>query len=47
MYSGNVITVLIPALNEGETLPKVLRDIPQEVVDEVIVVKRTGCYSFV
>jgi glycosyltransferase involved in cell wall biosynthesis len=38
MYSGNVITVLIPALNEGETLPKVLRDIPQEVVDEVIVV---------
>jgi glycosyltransferase involved in cell wall biosynthesis len=38
MYSGKVITVLIPALNEGETLPKVLRDIPQEVVDEVIVV---------
>lgn len=38
MYSDNVITVLIPALNEEKTLPKVLRDIPREVVDEVIVV---------
>lgn len=38
MYSGNVITVLIPVLNEGNTLSKVLRDIPQEIVDEVVVV---------
>ena len=32
-----IIKVIIPALNEEEALPKVLRDIP-EIVDEVIVI---------
>jgi glycosyltransferase involved in cell wall biosynthesis len=38
MLSHKTIAVLIPVLNEGKTLPKVLKDIPGDLVDEVIVV---------
>ncbi len=37
MLEQNKIVVIIPALNEEESLPKVLKDIP-EFVDEIIVV---------
>lgn len=32
------VVVIIPALNEAESLPLVLRDLPHDLVDEVIVV---------
>ena len=38
MYSDKTITVIIPALNEEKTLPKVMVDIPKDLVDEVVVV---------
>lgn len=38
MYLDKKIAVIIPALNEEKTLPKVLEDIPKDLVDEVVVV---------
>jgi glycosyltransferase involved in cell wall biosynthesis len=38
MLDGRTIAVIIPALNEEKTLPKTLRDIPMDLVDEVVVV---------
>jgi glycosyltransferase involved in cell wall biosynthesis len=38
MLDDKTIAVIIPALNEERTLPNVLRDIPKDLVDEVIVV---------
>ena len=38
MYLDKKIAVIIPALNEEKTLPKVLGDIPKDLVDEVVVV---------
>jgi glycosyltransferase involved in cell wall biosynthesis len=38
MLSNNTITVIIPALNEEQTLPHVLNDIPKNLVDEVVIV---------
>lgn len=38
MYSNKKIAVIIPALNEEEALPLVIRDIPEDIVDEIIVV---------
>ncbi len=38
MLADKKIAVIIPALNEEEALPKVLEDIPMEIVDEVVVV---------
>lgn len=38
MWSDNKIIVIIPALNEEKSLPLVIRDIPKDVVSEIIVV---------
>ncbi|MBI5410231.1 MAG: glycosyltransferase family 2 protein [Nitrospirae bacterium] len=39
MYSeSKKVTVIIPALNEEESLPLVLRDIPRDLVGEIVVV---------
>lgn len=38
MLAGRKIAVIIPALNEEKTLPRVLDDIAKEMVDEVVVV---------
>jgi glycosyltransferase involved in cell wall biosynthesis len=38
MLSGKKIAVIIPALNEEKALPFVLKDIPKDLVDEVVVV---------
>ena len=38
MLSGKKIAVIIPALNEEETLPLVLKDIQRDLVDEVVVI---------
>lgn len=38
MQSDKTITVIIPVLNEEQTLPLVLNDIPKDLVDEVVVV---------
>ncbi len=38
MYNKPKISVIIPALNEEESIGLVLRDIPEDVVNEVIVV---------
>jgi glycosyltransferase involved in cell wall biosynthesis len=38
MLSDKTIAVVIPVLNEEETLPRVLKDIPEDVVDEIVVV---------
>ncbi len=38
MRSDKKIAVIIPVLNEEKTLPRVLADIPGELVDEVVVV---------
>ena len=38
MLSDKTIAVVIPVLNEEETLPRVLKDIPGDVVDEIVVV---------
>lgn len=38
MWYGKKILVIIPALNEEEALPLVIRDIPEDIVDEIIVV---------
>ena len=38
MYLDKKIAVIIPALNEEKTLPKVLGDIPKDLVDEVVIV---------
>lgn len=38
MYGNKTIAVIIPVLNEEESLPKVLGDIPGGLVDEVVVV---------
>lgn len=38
MLADKKIAVIIPVLNEEKTLPRVLNDIPKELVDEVVVV---------
>ena len=38
MLDNNKIAVIIPALNEEKTMPLVLNDIPEDLVDEVVVV---------
>jgi glycosyltransferase involved in cell wall biosynthesis len=38
MLTNKKIAVIIPALNEEETLPRVLKDISSDLVDEVVVV---------
>ena len=38
MLSGRTIAVLIPALNEEQSLQNVLNDIPRDIVDEVVVI---------
>ena len=38
MLSNKTIAVIIPALNEEKTLPKVIGDISKDLVDEVVVV---------
>ncbi|GBE05285.1 undecaprenyl-phosphate mannosyltransferase [bacterium BMS3Abin10] len=38
MRSNKNISVIIPALNEEASLPRTLRDIPRDLVDEVVVV---------
>ncbi len=38
MLSDKKIAVIIPALNEEKTLPRVLNDVPGDLVDEVVVV---------
>ncbi|MBI5666054.1 MAG: glycosyltransferase family 2 protein [Nitrospirae bacterium] len=38
MLSDKKIAVIIPVLNEEKTLPLVLRDIPKDLVDEVVIV---------
>jgi glycosyltransferase involved in cell wall biosynthesis len=38
MLAGRKIAVIIPALNEEKTLPRVLNDLSEEMVDEVVVV---------
>jgi glycosyltransferase involved in cell wall biosynthesis len=38
MLSNRTIAVIIPALNEEKTLPRTLRDIPRDIVDEVVVI---------
>ena len=38
MFADKKIAVIIPALNEEQTLPSVLADIDRNLVDEVVVV---------
>ena len=38
MYKGNKISVIIPALNEEKSVSHVINDLPQDIVDEIIVV---------
>ncbi|MBI4683199.1 MAG: glycosyltransferase family 2 protein [Nitrospirae bacterium] len=38
MLSNKTIAVIIPVLNEERTLPLVLNDIPEDLVDEVVVI---------
>lgn len=38
MLSNKTIAVIIPALNEEKTLSRTLRDIPEDLVDEIVVV---------
>ncbi len=38
MLSGKKIAAIIPVLNEEKTLPVVLKDIPKDLVDEVVVI---------
>jgi len=38
MYHNPKISVIIPALNEEESIGQVLNDIPGKIVEEVIVV---------
>ena len=38
MLSNRTIAVIIPVLNEEQTLPFVLNDIPKDLVDEVVVI---------
>ena len=38
MLSGKKIAAIIPVLNEEKTLPFVLKDIPRDLVDEVVVI---------
>jgi glycosyltransferase involved in cell wall biosynthesis len=38
MYLDQSVAVLIPVLNEEEMLPKVLKDIPRNIVDETVVI---------
>ena len=38
MFHNHRVSVIIPALNEECALPKVFEDIPQDIIDEVIVV---------
>jgi len=38
MLADKTIAAIIPALNEEKTLPKTLRDIPRNLVDEVVVI---------
>ena len=38
MYKGKRITVIIPALNEEQSIPMVINDLPKDTVDEIIVV---------
>jgi len=43
MLDNHTVTVIIPALNEEESLPRVLRDLPRDIVDRVIVVDNGSC----
>jgi len=38
MTADKTIAIIIPALNEEKTLPRTLRDIPRNLVDEVVVI---------
>jgi len=38
MLSDKTVAVIIPVLNEEQTLPFVLNDIPEDLVDEVVIV---------
>jgi glycosyltransferase involved in cell wall biosynthesis len=38
MLSGKKIAVIIPVLNEEKTLPRVIKDISRDLVDEVVVI---------
>ncbi len=38
MHHNPIISVIIPALNEEESIEQVLNDIPREIVEEIIVV---------
>ncbi|MBI4849367.1 MAG: glycosyltransferase family 2 protein [Nitrospirae bacterium] len=38
MSENKKVAVIIPVLNEEKTLPLVLRDVPKDIVDEVVVV---------
>ena len=38
MYKGKRVSVIIPALNEEMSIPKVINDLPKDIVDEIIVV---------
>ncbi len=38
MWFGKKIVVIIPALNEEKSLPLVIRDIPKDIISEIIVV---------
>jgi len=42
MYKGKRISVIIPALNEGASIAKVIDEIPERLADEVIIVDN-GC----
>ena len=43
LHPGARIAVIIPALNEEASLPKVLTSLPWEVVDKVVVVDNGSC----
>ena len=38
MYKGKRISVIIPALNEETSIENVIKDLPKDIVDEIIVV---------
>lgn len=38
MYKNHKISVIIPALNEEKSVSRVIKDIPKEIADEIIVV---------
>ena len=38
MYKGKRVSVIIPALNEEQSISMVIDDLPKDIVDEIIVV---------